>query len=69
MKPPPFAYDAPETIDEALSLLAEHGDEAKVLAGGQSLIPLLSMRLARPGRLVAGGRSTVTVCILVTVWG
>ncbi len=52
MKPPPFAYDAPETIDEALGLLDEHGDEAKVLAGGQSLIPLLSMRLARPARLV-----------------
>ena len=56
MKPPPFAYDAPETVDEALSLLAEHGDDAKVLAGGQSLIPLLSMRLARPARLVDIGR-------------
>jgi aerobic carbon-monoxide dehydrogenase medium subunit len=56
MKPPPFDYDAPETIDEALNLLAEHGDDAKVLAGGQSLVPLLSMRLARPARLVDVGR-------------
>ncbi len=56
MKPPPFEYDAPETTEEAMSLLAEHGDEAKVLAGGQSLIPLLSMRLARPARLVDIGR-------------
>jgi len=52
MKPPPFEYDDPATIDEALGLLAEHGDEAKVLAGGQSLVPLLNFRLARPERVV-----------------
>ncbi len=52
MKPPAFAYRAPESLQEALSLLADHGDEAKVLAGGQSLIPLLSLRLARPTVLV-----------------
>jgi CO/xanthine dehydrogenase FAD-binding subunit len=52
MKPPPFEYDAPESVDEALALLAEHGDEAKVLAGGQSLVPLLNFRLARPARLI-----------------
>jgi aerobic carbon-monoxide dehydrogenase medium subunit len=52
MKPPPFEYHAPRTIDEVLDLLAEHGDEAKVIAGGQSLVPLLSMRLARPAHLV-----------------
>jgi carbon-monoxide dehydrogenase medium subunit/6-hydroxypseudooxynicotine dehydrogenase subunit alpha len=52
MKPPPFEYDDPTTVDEALGLLAEHGDEAKVLAGGQSLVPLLNFRLARPERLV-----------------
>ena len=52
MKPPPFEYDDPATVDEALALLAEHGDEAKVLAGGQSLVPLLNFRLARPERLV-----------------
>ena len=52
MKMPRFEYHAPDTIDEALALLAEHGDEAKVLAGGQSLIPLLAMRLARPTQVV-----------------
>src|SRR4051812_33814261 len=52
MKPPLFEYHAPASIDEAVGLLAEHGDEAKVLAGGQSLIPLLSLRLARPAHLV-----------------
>ncbi len=52
MKPPSFDYDSPETIPEALALLAEHGDDAKVIAGGQSLIPLLNFRLARPQRLV-----------------
>ena len=52
MKPALFAYHAPETLDEALALLAEHGDEAKVLAGGQSLVPLLNFRLVRPARLI-----------------
>jgi carbon-monoxide dehydrogenase medium subunit len=52
MKTAPFEYHAPRTVDEVLSLLAEHGDEAKVLAGGQSLVPLLAMRLARPSQLV-----------------
>ena len=52
MKPAPFLYERPESLDEALALLGEHGDEAKVLAGGQSLVPLLNMRLARPSVLV-----------------
>jgi CO/xanthine dehydrogenase FAD-binding subunit len=52
MKPAPFAYFAPREIDEALELLEQHGDEAKILAGGQSLMPLLSLRLARPGVIV-----------------
>src|SRR5215210_4376005 len=52
MKNPPFEYHAPRTVDEVLSLLAEHGDEAKVLAGGQSLVPMLALRLARFGHLV-----------------
>ncbi|HJV29749.1 MAG TPA: FAD binding domain-containing protein [Gaiellaceae bacterium] len=52
MKPAPFEYDAPTSVDEALDLLAQHGDDAKVLAGGQSLVPLLNFRLARPARLV-----------------
>ena len=52
MKPPAFDYSRPESLDEALGLLAEHGSDAKVLAGGQSLVPLLSMRLIAPARLV-----------------
>jgi CO/xanthine dehydrogenase FAD-binding subunit len=52
VKPPPFEYTAPRSVDEALALLAEHGDEAKVLAGGQSLVPLLNFRLTRPSLLV-----------------
>lgn len=52
MKPPPFEYAAPETVAEAVSLLEHHAGEAKILAGGQSLMPLLNMRLARPGLLV-----------------
>lgn len=52
MKPAPFTYHAPDTLAEALGLLAELGHEAKILAGGQSLIPLLNMRLAAPAHLV-----------------
>jgi aerobic carbon-monoxide dehydrogenase medium subunit len=52
MKLPEVAYEAPATIAEAVDLLAEHQDEASVLAGGQSLIPLLALRLARPAVLV-----------------
>ncbi len=52
MKPPPFLYHAPGTVDEALALLAEHGDEAKPLAGGQSLVPAMNFRLARPAVLI-----------------
>jgi CO/xanthine dehydrogenase FAD-binding subunit len=52
VKPPPFDYVAPATVEEAVAALAEHGDEAKVIAGGQSLVPLLAFRLARPSVLV-----------------
>ncbi len=52
MKPPRFQYCAPGILDEALTLLDQCGDEAKVLAGGQSLIPLLNMRLAGPAYIV-----------------
>jgi len=52
MKLPPFEYEAPTTVAEAIDLLAEHLDEASVLAGGQSLIPLLALRLARPAVLI-----------------
>lgn len=48
MKPAPFEYRAPDTLDEALDVLAEFEDEASVLAGGQSLVPLLNLRLVRP---------------------
>jgi aerobic carbon-monoxide dehydrogenase medium subunit len=50
--PASFEYVAPSSLDEALSSLAEHGDDAKVLAGGQSLIPLMKLRFATPGVLV-----------------
>ncbi len=52
MKPPRFAYHAPATVGEATAVLAEHADDAKVLAGGQSLVPMLNFRLAAPGHLV-----------------
>jgi carbon-monoxide dehydrogenase medium subunit len=47
MKPAPFEYHAPESLGDVTALLAEHGDEAKVLAGGQSLVPMLALRLTR----------------------
>lgn len=56
MKPAPFEYFAPDTAEEALGLLREHGDEAKVLAGGQSLVPAMNFRLARPAVIVDIGR-------------
>lgn len=52
MKPPPFDYLRAETLEEALEALHQAGGEARVLAGGQSLLPMLNMRLARPGLLV-----------------
>jgi aerobic carbon-monoxide dehydrogenase medium subunit len=52
LKPPPFLYARPRSLAEALDLLRMSGDDAKVLAGGQSLVPLLNFRLARPSVLV-----------------
>jgi aerobic carbon-monoxide dehydrogenase medium subunit len=52
MKPASFAYEAPESLPAALDLLARYGDEAKILAGGQSLIPVLNFRLSQPARLI-----------------
>jgi carbon-monoxide dehydrogenase medium subunit len=52
MKPPPFRYLRPTSIEAAVDALAEHGDEAKLLAGGQSLLPMMNFRLARPAVLV-----------------
>jgi aerobic carbon-monoxide dehydrogenase medium subunit len=48
VKPAQFEYFAPTSVEEAVALLAEQGDDVKILAGGQSLVPLLNMRLARP---------------------
>jgi carbon-monoxide dehydrogenase medium subunit len=52
VKPPRFEYHAPRTVEEALGLLGRYGGDAKVLAGGQSLVPLLNFRLVRPAALV-----------------
>src|SRR6266568_6054689 len=52
MKPPRFQYCAPRILDEALTLLDQHGEDIKVLAGGQSFVPLLNMRLAGPAYIV-----------------
>lgn len=52
MKPAPFRYERPETLDEAVSVLSEAGDDGRVLAGGQSLVPMLNMRLAVPSVVV-----------------
>jgi aerobic carbon-monoxide dehydrogenase medium subunit len=56
MIPPSFDYHAPATLPEALGMLGRFGDEAKVLSGGQSLLPLLKLRFARPAHLVDIGR-------------
>lgn len=52
MKPPPFVYHAPKNLDEALSLLNQHSSDAKVLAGGQSLVPMMNFRVAQPAILI-----------------
>ena len=63
MYPPAFDYAAPTTLDEALSILNDKGDDARVLAGGQSLIPMMKLRLASPAFLVdingIGGLDTI----------
>src|SRR2546421_592375 len=56
MIPAQFDYVAPTTLDEALGLLAEHTDDAKILAGGHSLIPAMKLRLAQPALLIDIGR-------------
>ena len=58
MKPAKFEYHAPSTLDEAIALLVRYGGDAKLLAGGQSLVPLLNFRLARPAALVDLNRIT-----------
>lgn len=64
MKPPRFSYADPATVEEALALLARHGSEATILAGGQSLMPLLNFRLARPAHVVDVNRlATLTTVV------
>ncbi|HUE85414.1 MAG TPA: xanthine dehydrogenase family protein subunit M [Vicinamibacterales bacterium] len=66
MKPAPFEYFSPQTLDDALALLAEHGGDARPLAGGQSLIPAMNFRLATPSVLVdlnaIDGLSRISEC-------
>ncbi|MFT5488395.1 MAG: carbon-monoxide dehydrogenase medium subunit [Paracoccaceae bacterium] len=52
MKPPKFDYFAPDSIESALALITEHGDEARFLAGGQSLVPMMNFRVAAPSALI-----------------
>jgi aerobic carbon-monoxide dehydrogenase medium subunit len=52
MRPSPFRYERPETLEEARSLLSEHGADARIIAGGQSLVPMMNFRLAEPRYLV-----------------
>ena len=65
MKNPPFNYHRPSSLDEALALLAEHGDDAKILAGGQSLLPVMALRLGRPEHVIdigaIAGLDTISV--------
>ena len=58
MIPAPFDYQRATSVDEAISLLSEHGDDAKLLAGGHSLLPLMKLRLAQPAVLIDIGRIT-----------
>jgi len=69
MKPPAFGYAAPHSVEEALAVLADLGYDGKVLAGGQSLIPLLSMRLTAPHTLVDINRITGLADISVAADG
>jgi carbon-monoxide dehydrogenase medium subunit len=73
MKAPRFAYARPETLPEALALLAKHGSEAAILAGGQSLMPMLALRMTQPGLLIdinrIAGLDGITVCDTTLVLG
>ena len=66
MKPAPFAYARPESLEDAIGLLHEHGEDARVLAGGQSLMATLNMRLSAPALLVDIGRVAGLAGIEVT---
>ena len=58
MKPAPFTYARPDTVNEVLELLAQNGSDARILAGGQSLVAMLNLRLVRPKVIVDIGRLT-----------
>lgn len=58
MIPPAFEYLRPKTVPEAVAMLQQHGDDAKILSGGQSLIPMMKLRLARPSHLIDINRVT-----------
>ena len=58
MKPRPFDYIRPDTVEEVLALLADYGDDARILAGGQSLLPMLNLRLIDPAVLIDIARIT-----------
>ena len=62
MKPPPFTYCDPESVDEAVALKREYGIDSLVLAGGQSLLPMLNLRLAKPEAPIDINR----ICLLYT---
>ncbi len=69
MKPAAFDYVRVDTADEAAQLLAEHGDDARILAGGQSLMAILNMRLAQPGLLIDIARSASMAAVSVDQGG
>ena len=69
MKPAPFAWHGPASVADAVAVLAEFGPDAKVLAGGQSLIPLLAMRLAAPAHLVDINRIAALDTVTATATG
>ena len=52
MKPPAFHYEKPSSVDRLLDALTQHGDDARILAGGQSLVPMMNFRLVSPGVLI-----------------
>ena len=56
MIPRPFDYHVPRSLPEAIALLGEHGDSAKLLAGGHSLLPMMKLRMAEPGHLIDLGK-------------
>src|SRR6266516_2263506 len=63
LKPAPFAYHRADSVDQAVALLAGLGDEAKILAGGQSPVPMMNLRRARPSALVDVTRIPVLSCL------